>query len=121
MKSFIALITLSLVAADVFDNLELTGAVSNRLPGQISGEAFVRSLGGMPYRRILQRNRKTEIQKSGRKSRGKSRRQRNTITNEHHFDQPLLYRTNPTYAMRPEVMERIRFPHEMKPTAFKSV
>ena len=119
MKSFIALITLSLVAtADVFDNLGLIGAVSNPLPGQISGEAFARSLGGMPYRRILQQNRKPEIKNSGQ---GKSRRLRNTITNENHFDQPHLYRTNPTYAMRPEVMERIRFPHEMKPTAFKSV
>ena len=111
MKSFIALITLSLVAtADVFDNSGLIGAVSNRLPGQIS---FVRSPGDMPYRRIIQKNRKPEIKKSGQ---GKSRRQRNTITNENHFDQPLLYRTNPTYAMRPEVMERIRFPHEIKPT-----
>ena len=117
MKSFIALITLSLVAtADVLDDLGLIGAVLNRLPGQISGEAFVLSLGGMPYR--LQQNRKPEIKNSGQ---GKSRRLRNTITNENHFDQPHLYRTNPTYAMRPEVMERIRFPHEMKPTAFKSV
>ena len=27
---------------------------------------------------------------------------------ENHFDQPLLYRTYPTYAMRPEVMESYR-------------
>ena len=30
----------------------------------------------------------------------KSRRKRNIITNNNHSDQPLLYRTNPTYAMR---------------------
>ena len=136
MKSFIALITLSLVArAVVLNNLGFMDAVSKPLPGKISCDAFVRSLGGMPYRRILQQHLKPEIKKFGQ---GKSRRHRITITarpkydgtsneefiwiphssgaiifwsgciNENHFDQPLLYRTYPTYAMRPEVMESYR-------------
>ena len=90
-------------SANVFNNLGFMRTVSNRLPNQKSGDIYVRSIGGIPYRRQYNADLV------------KSRRLRNTLTNEKHVDQPLLYRTNPTYAMKPDVLNRIRYPHEIKP------
>ena len=110
MKLSIASLCMA-VSANVFSNLGFMRTVSNRLPGQMSNNLFVQTMRGVPDRKTVQRN--LQIQKSGLI---KSRRQRNTITNDFHFDQPVLYRNNPTYAMRPEVMNGIRFPREMKPS-----
>ena len=115
MKLSITFVQLAFVnGLNEFSNLGFMSAVSNRVPSQISSNAFVQSITGIPYLQPVLRNREMRIQKSGIV---KSRRHRNIITNEMHYDQPLLYRTNPTYAMRPEVMDRIRFPYEMQPTA----
>ena len=112
MKLPIAFFQLAVVMG--LSNLGFMRAVSNRVPAQISRNAFAQSITGIPYRQPVLRNHEMRIQKSGIV---KSRRHRNIVTNEMHYDQPLLYRTNPTYAMRPEVMDRIRFPYEIKPTA----
>ena len=116
MRLTIVFIKIALViGSNHFSNLGFMRAVSNRWTGQMSNNAFVQSIARIPYRQPAQRHQDMRIQKSGSV---KSRRDRNTVTNDFdHFDQPLLYRTNPTYAMKPEVMDRIRFPSEMKPTA----
>ena len=116
MRLTIVFIKIALViGSNHFSNLGFMRAVSNRLPGQISSNAFLQSIARIPYRQPAQGHRDMRIRKSGS---AKSRRDRKTITNDfNHLDQPLLYRTNPTYAMKPEVMDRIRFPHEMKPAA----
>ena len=114
MKLLIAFVQLAYVSGlNDFDNLGFMSAVSNRVPAQIPRKTVAQSITGIPYRLPVLRNREMRIQKSGI---AKSRRHRNIITNEMHYDQPLLYRTNPTYAMRPEVMDRIRFPYEIQPT-----
>ena len=114
MRLSIGFVKIALVIGfNHFSNLGFMRAVSNRLPGQIFSNAFVQSIARIPYRQPAQRHRDMRIGKSGSV---KSRRDRNTVTNDlNHFDQPLLYRTNPTYAMKPEVLDRIRFPREMKP------
>jgi len=110
MKLSIALFPLSMVAnvfgANVFSHLGFMRTVSNRLPNKHSDDLYVRSIGGIRNRR-----------KGHNADLVKSRRLRNTLTNEKHLDQPILYRTNPTYAMKPDVLNRIKYPNEMKPAA----
>ena len=108
MKLSIALLPLSMVAnvfgANVFSRLGFMRTVSNRLPNKHSDNIYVRSIRGIPKQRKIHNVDMV-----------KSRRLRNTLTNEKHPDQPILYRTNPTYAMKPDVLNRIEYPNEMKP------
>lgn len=108
MKLSIALLQLSMVAnvfgANVFNRLGFMRTVSNRLPNKHSDNLYVRSIGGIQTRRKIHN---ADLVKS--------RRLRNTLTNEKHLDQPILYRTNPTYAMKPDVLNRRGYLDEMKP------
>ena len=110
---------LFVVNASTFSNLGFLRKISNRLPGEVSSEGYALSIGGIPYRRMVAADGITykRVKKSGL---DKPRRWRNALTDTlfpvtEHFDQPLLYRTNPLYAMKPDVMNRIRILNEIRP------
>ena len=117
MKLFKTLYSMIVVvSASTYSNLGFMRKVSNRLPDQGSGEFFGRSITGVPYRRIILDGNMLNI-RIKKSDLVKSRRLRNTLTNgdAEHFDEPLLYRTNPTYAMKPDVIDRIKALQEIRP------
>ena len=115
MKLFTILFsTFVTVNANMYNNLGFMRSVSKRFPHSKHRltSVDVQSVGKISSGKKVPRN--EPIQKS---YLVKSRRLRNTLTTENaqHYDQPLLYRTNPVYAMKPDVMNRIHYLEEMRP------
>ena len=117
MKLFTILFsTFVTVNANMYNNLGFMRSVSKRFPHSKHGLSSVdmQSVGRILSRKKDPQNQPMAIQES---HLVKSRRLRNTLTTENaqHYDQPLLYRTNPIYAMKPNVMNRIHYLEEMRP------
>ena len=115
MKLFTILFsTFVTVNANMYNNLGFMRSVSKRFPHSKHRltSVDVQSVGRISSGKKVPQNK--PIQKS---HLVKSRRLRNTLTtvNAQHYDQPLLYRTNPVYAMKPDVMNRIHYLEEMRP------
>ena len=121
MKLFIILFaTILIVNANIYSNLGFMRSVSSRFPHSKQKHVFPN------IRRIeditngeTNLNCHPTIQKS---NLAKSRPLRNVLLNKNaelmpgHNDQPYIYRTNPDFAMAPNVLNRIRYLQEMRPS-----
>ena len=112
--------TILVVNANIYSNLGFMRSVSSRFPHAEQGHIFpnVRSIGDISNRKAVSIGHQT-IQKS---DLAKSRPLRNVLLDTNakllpgDNDQPYIYRTNPDFAMAPNVLNRIRYLQEMRPS-----
>ena len=121
MKLFTFLFaTVLIVNANIYSNLGFMRSVSSRFPHSQQSHLFlgVQFIEDNSNRKAVSIGH-TTIQKSNLM---KSRPLRNVLLDKNtellpgHYDQPYCYRTNPDFAMTPNVLNRIRYLQEMRPS-----